>query len=126
MHVEAERRRCRSTLFLANLGKRQPKSAKFPRNRRQQIAGLAQILEIFEKEAVLPVVTSGSLRAALQQFLRQDRLAWHFGHLPVRRPNSWWCLLQLKFCDGVDLLAALSRPLGRLSGPEVFGERREV
>src|SRR5215472_11041058 len=70
------------------------------------------------------IVTSSSLRAALQQFLREDRLAWHFGHLPVRRPNSWWCRLALKFCADVDLLAALSCPLGRLSGLEVFGENR--
>jgi hypothetical protein len=39
----------------------------------QQILGLAQLVEIFEEEPVLTVVTSSPLRTALQQIVGQQR-----------------------------------------------------
>src|SRR5215469_2052116 len=53
MHIYGERGGCRapreSALLMANLGQCQPESAELFGHRREQIVGLAQLVEIFEE-----------------------------------------------------------------------------
>jgi hypothetical protein len=71
MHVDAERGRRRAprqpTLLPAKLNEGQPKPAKVPWHRCEQIFGFAEFLEIVQEEAVLPIVAGGSLCAPLQE-----------------------------------------------------------
>ena len=68
--VGAERRASR---LLADLGQGQPEPAELLRHRRNQILGFAQLVEIFEEEPVLTVVTGSPLSTALQQIVGQHR-----------------------------------------------------
>src|SRR5262249_12018179 len=77
MHIDGERGRRRAprqpALLLANLRQCQAEPTEFLWYRRKQILGLAELVEILEKEPVLPVVPRGALGAALQQVIGQHR-----------------------------------------------------
>src|SRR5262252_4952773 len=92
MHVDAQcswrRAPCQPALFPANLDERQPEPAEFLRHRRQQVSGFTQLVEIFKKEAVVPVVAGGSLRAPLQEIVGQDPAARHCLTFWVELPGT--------------------------------------
>src|SRR6266404_4817457 len=94
MHVGGERRWRRAprqpALLLADLGQGQPEPAELLRHRRKQILGLAQLVEIFEEEPVLTVVTGSPLGTALQQIIGQQRTdrRGHSAH-PVMLLGFW-------------------------------------
>src|SRR5258708_7153444 len=68
MHVGGERRWRRAprqpALLLANFAQGQAEPAELLGHRRKQILGLAQLVEIFEEEPVLPVVAGSALGAS--------------------------------------------------------------
>src|SRR5690242_17785453 len=75
MHVDAQcgwrRASCQAPLIPANLEERQPEPAEFFRHRSEQVLGFTQLVEIFKKEPVVPIVAGGSLRTALQEIVGQ-------------------------------------------------------
>src|SRR6516162_11316397 len=77
VHIRGEcgrRRAARQPALLpANLRQRQAEPAEFRWHRGKQILGLAELVEILEKEPVLPVVPRGALGTALPQVIGQHR-----------------------------------------------------
>src|SRR5215472_12351636 len=84
MHIYGKRGRRRAprepALLMANLGQCQRESAELFGYRREQILGLAQLVEIFEEKPVLSIVSGSSLGTTLQQFVRQHRIALRNRH----------------------------------------------
>jgi hypothetical protein len=83
MHVHGERRGRRvvaePALLAAHVGEGVPPPAEFARHGDGEIAGVAQLLEVFVEEAVLAVVSRGALLEAMQHLLRQHRPARRAG-----------------------------------------------
>src|SRR5262245_7144840 len=52
---------CEAALLLVDLGQRQAQSPKCLWGRDQQVAGLPQVLKVFEKETILAIVSRGPL-----------------------------------------------------------------
>src|SRR5712671_4761303 len=73
-------------LLLADLGQGQAQPAELLRHRRKQKFGFPQLFKIFEKEPVLPVISSSALSAPLQELIGQHRAAWlgHYDPLPYQ------------------------------------------
>jgi hypothetical protein len=75
VHVEGEggggRTASQATLFLAHLGQAHAQAAQLGRDGHQQIARGPDLLEVFRKEAILPVIAGGPRRTVLKDLLGQ-------------------------------------------------------